>query len=31
MDIESSELNGLPHWLNEGSLVNEQQIGFEFH
>ena len=31
MDIEGNELNGLPMWLQEGSLQNVQQIGFEFH
>ena len=31
MDIEGNELNGLPLWLQERSLQNVQQIGFEFH
>ena len=31
MDIESNELKGLPKWLQDGSLQNVQQIGFEFH
>ena len=31
MDIEGSELTGLPSWLSEGALKNVQQIAAEVH
>ena len=31
MDIEGSELTGLPNWLSEGALRNVQQIAAEVH
>ena len=31
MDIEDSELTGLPQWLSDGALKNVQQIAIEVH
>ena len=31
MNIEDSELDGLPTWLSEGALINIQQIAAEIH
>ena len=31
MDIEGTELHGLPMWLDSGSFANVQQIAIEYH
>ena len=31
VDVESSEINSIPEWLQTGALNNVQQIGIEMH